>query len=241
VSDGLRDAYERRAAEQYAEPWRFDPADRKFERVWRLVQERLPCDAFLDAGCGDGRHLAALARSAYRPARVAGVDVSERILETARAAAAPLEPELVRAELEALPFEDGAFDLVLCTQVIEHLTDPDSGLRELARVLRSGGTLILTTDNARNLVTRALYLGRLRKHDAFDFPHRDFDVHDLRARVEAAGLSVQRTETFRFAAPHGLAQGLLNHLDALLPRHGFGDILALVVEKPAASGKVHAR
>jgi hypothetical protein len=95
--------------------------------------------------------------------------------------------------------------------------------------------------NARNLVTRMLYLGRLRKHDAFDFPHRDFDVHDLRARVEAAGLSVQLTETFRFAAPRGLGQGLLNRLDALLPQHGFGDILALVVEKPAASGKVHAQ
>jgi SAM-dependent methyltransferase len=232
MSDALRDAYERRAAEQYAEPWRFDHADRKFERVWELVGAQLPCEAFLDAGCGDGRYLAALARSPYRPGRVAGADISQRILETARAAAAPLEPELVRANLEALPFEDDAFDLVLCSQVIEHLVEVDAGLRQLARVLRPQGTLILTTDNARNLVTRALYLGRLRRHEAFDFPHRDFHADDLRGRVEAAGLVVESSETFRFTAPRGLGRRLLGRVDALLPRHAFGDILAFVVRKP---------
>jgi SAM-dependent methyltransferase len=229
-SDRLRDVYERRAEEQYAEPWQFDPRERKFAYVWSLVERQLPCDAFLDAGCGDGRYLAAVAQARGAP-RIVGTDISERILATARAAAAPFEPELARANLESLPFGDAEFDLVLCSQVVEHLLDVDAGLGELARVVRPNGTLILTTDNARNLVTRALYLGRLRKQAGFDFPHRDFEVGDIEARLRAAGLDIVNTDTFRFSAPRGFGQGLLDRLDARLPRHRFGDIIAVVASR----------
>jgi SAM-dependent methyltransferase len=229
-SDRLRDVYERRAEEQYAEPWTFDPRERKFAHVWSLVEQQLPCEAFLDAGCGDGRYLAAVAR-ARGAARIVGTDISERILATARAAAAPFEPELARANLESLPFRDAEFDLVLCSQVVEHLLDVDAGLGELARVLRPNGALILTTDNAGNFVTRALYLGRLRRQAGFDFPHRDFEVADLEERLRAAGLDIVNTETFRFSAPRGFGQGLLDRLDALLPRHRFGDIIAVVASR----------
>jgi SAM-dependent methyltransferase len=229
-SDRLRDVYERRAEEQYAEPWTFDPRERKFAHVWSLVEQQLPCEAFLDAGCGDGRYLAAVAR-AHGAARIVGTDISERILATARSAAVPFEPELARANLESLPFGDAEFDFVLCSQVVEHLLDVDAGLGELARVLRPNGTLILTTDNARNFVTQALYLGRLRRQAGFEFPHRDFEVADLEERLRAAGLDIVNTETFRFSAPRGFGQGLLDRLDALLPRHRFGDIIAVVASR----------
>jgi ubiquinone/menaquinone biosynthesis C-methylase UbiE len=229
-SDRLRDVYERRAEEQYAEPWQFDPRERKFAHIWSLVERQLPCDAFLDAGCGDGRYLAAVARARGAP-RIVGTDISERILATARAAAAPFEPELARANLESLPFGDAEFDLVLCSQVVEHLLDVDAGLRELARVLRPNGTLILTTDNARNFVTRALYLGRLRRQAGFEFPHRDFAVAEIEERLRAVGVDIVSTETFRFSAPRSFAQRLLDRLDALLPRHRFGDIIAVVASR----------
>jgi SAM-dependent methyltransferase len=239
--------YERRAELEYAEPPPPpDPAvDRKFERVWQLVSERLPCEAFLDAGCGDGRHLAALARGVHRPPRVVGTDISQRILETARAAAAPLEPELVQANLEALPFEDAAFDLVLCTQVIEHLLDPAAGLRELARVLRPGGALVLTTDNRRAVVSKTLNAPRavavraLRLHPRYkrvDFPHADFTPNEVAGLVEAAGLAVEHAETFRFtlARPLGrpAVQRVLNRVDKALPAHRVGDIVAVAARRP---------
>ena len=72
-SDRLRDLYERRAQLEYPAPAASpDPAlDRKFERVCELVAEQLPCRRYLDAGCGDGRYLAALARLPARPEHVA--------------------------------------------------------------------------------------------------------------------------------------------------------------------------
>jgi SAM-dependent methyltransferase len=51
----------------------------------------------------------------------------------------------VRCAAGVLPFSSAAFDVVLCTEVLEHVPDPDATLQEIRRVLRDGGTLVLTT------------------------------------------------------------------------------------------------
>jgi SAM-dependent methyltransferase len=239
--DELRELYEARAAQQYAAPQPLpDPRiDRKFRKILELVREQLPCEAFLDAGCGDGRHLAALA--AELPARRAGVDLSERILETARAR---VDADFRQGSLEALPFADGEFDLVLCTQVIEHVPAAGRGAAELARVLRPGGTLVISTDNARNLVTRVLNAPRtltvraLRLRGArgrIESPATAYTRDSFSTLLERAGFTVERLETFRFhlmwpldVAPLTRA---LNALDEALPAHGVGDIVVAVARR----------
>lgn len=243
-SDRMRDLYELRAEIQYGAPAPLpDPRlDRKFARICELVREHLPATAYLDAGCGDGRYLAALA--AELPERVAGVDISERILETARRQAPP-GAELRQANLERLPFPDGEFDLVLSTQVIEHVLDPPLAAVELARVLRPGGVLVISTDNARNRITQLLNaprqllvrLLRLRhRRSPAHSPATPFTTASFRALLEDAGLEVERVETFRFGLFWPLTfpwlQRLLNRVDARLPAHGWGDVLAAVARKP---------
>jgi SAM-dependent methyltransferase len=246
ASDALQDVYDRRAEVHYPEPVAPpDPAvDRKFERICELLREHLPCRRFLDAGCGDGRYFGVVAE---RPPteRTVGSDISPRILETAGATAARtgLEPELVPANVEALPFEDGAFDLVLCSQVLEHALDPAAALRELARILTPDGTLLLSTDHAGNTVTRALFapralvtgvLGLRNRRAPVVWPERRFPLDELERLVAAAGLRVDRLETFRFSVPPPLgnrSRRVLNRVEKAVSPHRRGDI-ALIVARP---------
>lgn len=75
----------------------------------------------------------------------------------------PPRPEGMRAtpaDMEAtLPFGDGAFDIVLCVEGIEHVMDRHRTLRELRRVLKRGGRLLLTTPNLLSMRARAAYFG----------------------------------------------------------------------------------
>ncbi|TDB89748.1 class I SAM-dependent methyltransferase [Actinomadura sp. 7K534] len=97
----------------------------------------------LDAGCGEGY----LARTlAAQGADVTGVDVSQGLIDAARAhPAQEATATFVRASVDDLPFEDDAFDLVVCNHLFSHLQDPTRAFGEFSRVLASGGRLILLT------------------------------------------------------------------------------------------------
>jgi SAM-dependent methyltransferase len=87
----------------------------------------------LDAGAGEGPYRARFAHARY-------MALDDRRGET-RWNYGGLD---VVGDLQRMPVRDAAFDAVLCTETLEHLTDPESFLRETARVLRSGGRLFLT-------------------------------------------------------------------------------------------------
>lgn len=245
-SDALRDVYEQRGGEEYAEPVVPDPTvDRKFAVLVEEIGRLLPVGALLDAACGDGRFLAALPKLGPVPERLVGVDIAVSILDTARRATsqAGVAPDLVRANLERLPLGDSEFDLVVSIQTIEHLLDPAAGLRELARVLKPGGTLLLSTDNQRNLITRTLngprwlvasFLGKRNARVKLRFPHRSFSRGELDRLMTEAGLVVERVRTFRFSVV-GASTGLtrfLHRIDGRLPDLGIGDVVVVVARRP---------
>src|SRR4051794_32410124 len=118
------------------------------EASWRraLVKRTRagPGDRVLDVATGTGLVAAELVR-AYR-CRVVAAGQSEPMLGVARArlAAAPelaAHVELRRAEAERLPFADGEFDGLTFTYLLRYVEDPGATLRELARVVRPGGTI----------------------------------------------------------------------------------------------------
>lgn len=101
------------------------------------------CKRILDAGCGNGRYSRFLLRHADADAVITSFDLSPRMLSRARARLGSERVSHAVADLTRLPYADSSFDAVVCGWVLEHLPDPQPGLRELARVLQPGGKLLL--------------------------------------------------------------------------------------------------
>jgi SAM-dependent methyltransferase len=111
----------------------------------------------LDLGCGDGFLLAEVDRIGDLSARgweLHGADYSPAVLADARRW--PYTFEQCNLE-EGAPYPDDTFDIVIASQLIEHLYDPDHLLREARRILRPGGQVLLTTPNLQAWYNRALF------------------------------------------------------------------------------------
>jgi SAM-dependent methyltransferase len=132
----------------------------------------------LDAGCGTGGFLTwAAARGTF--SRLAGVDISAEAIELAREVVP--SAELRVAPLDRLPFGDGEFDLAVSHDVLQHVPEAvlDAGLRELRRVLRPGGALLVRTNGDRRA---------RRERDDW----RAYDAATLAADLRRAGFAVRR-------------------------------------------------
>ncbi|HEX5602840.1 MAG TPA: methyltransferase domain-containing protein, partial [Pyrinomonadaceae bacterium] len=145
------------------------------EDICHRVIDRRP--RILDVGCGTGANLLML--SNYGDAE--GVDVSEDALAFCR------ERGLTNVKLgaaEALPYEDGTFDLVTALDVVEHLDDDLAGLREMRRVLRPGGRALL-------FVPTFMFLWGLQ--DDVSNHRRRYRMPELQRVLEQAGFEIERT------------------------------------------------
>jgi 2-polyprenyl-3-methyl-5-hydroxy-6-metoxy-1,4-benzoquinol methylase len=112
-------------------------------RRWNLAGTR----SILDVGCGVGHWSRVLARVLPPDARLIGIDREPRWVDeaTTRAGAAGLAERCTyrAGAAEALPFADAAFDLVTCQTLLMHVRDPGAVLREMVRVTRPGGLVIV--------------------------------------------------------------------------------------------------
>lgn len=104
-----------------------------------------PMAAILDVGCGTGVNMLEAARWFAPTRRLCGIDISPGMAAVARskAAAFGIPAEITVGDAEQLPYPDNTFDLVLCNSVLHWFKDRGRALREMHRVLRPGGQLLL--------------------------------------------------------------------------------------------------
>jgi SAM-dependent methyltransferase len=159
--------------------WWYQGRRRVLERT--IERLGLPEHArILDAGCGSGRNMVELAHHGV----VTGVELSDTSVELARNRGVG---EVLEGSVMEMPFDDGAFDLTASLDVIEHLEDDVGALRELRRVTRPGGAL---------LVTVPAYQWLWSGHDEINHHHRRYNRRTLLAAAQSGGWQLESSAHF---------------------------------------------
>ena len=156
-----------------------------------------PGHRVLDLGCGEGRH--AIAAAVLDGVDTIGVDLCLDDLATARRRerefreslgdAAPADAlfALMAGDALRLPFADGTFDAVICSEVLEHIPDYRAALREIARVLKPGARLCASVPRA--WCERICWSLSREYHQVPGGHLRIFDAQRLSAEIEAEGFA----------------------------------------------------
>lgn len=169
-------------------------------RIIRAELDRLPLPArarVLDAGCGSGRTLEELVPYG----EVHAIELNPQAADVARARG---RGEVKVGRLEELPWDQDTFDLITCLDVIEHTPEDRATLRELRRVCKPGGWLLLTVP---------AYQGLWSVHDEANHHYRRYARRTLRCAALEAGWTVARMTSFNtlLLAPAAAVRILQRH------------------------------
>lgn len=102
------------------------------------------------------------------------------------------EHQAVKGDATIMPFKSGTFDSILAGEVLEHLEEPSLLLREGKRVLKKGGTLVLTTPNRQSLLNRLVHAYEKPAHLSL------FSQEELLSLFQEAGYRVERFACFPY-------------------------------------------
>jgi ubiquinone/menaquinone biosynthesis C-methylase UbiE len=191
-----------------------------YSRYWnRQFLEHLPADAgyILDCGCGDGD----LARDlCLKGQHVYAMDISKAMLLQGKARLGGIENiEWVACPGEKMPFPSGIFDVVCFRGSLHHMAHERAALAEACRVLKTGGTLLLSEPNDDSILLRLPRSIVNRRMARFGNDHKAFRSRPWLKAIEAAGFRINATKYFSF-----LSQ----------PLCGMSDLLPIMRWIPAA-------
>lgn len=124
-----------------------------YQRIVNILKP-LKNKTILDVGCGDGYFGSILQRETN--SAVYGIDISSSAVK--KAIEKGIKAKVCNLNTKKIPFASESFDICVCSEIIEHVLDPDELLNEINRVLKKGGLLIVTTPNLASWDNKLLLL-----------------------------------------------------------------------------------
>jgi len=191
-----------RAAERYDEKWAFYVEATTRETLRRMPMT--PAARVLDVGCGTGELLRRL-RAKYPDAMLAGLDPVPEMLAVARDKLSGKE-DLRVGYADSLPWPGASFDLVVSCNMFHYITHPVDALREMAKVIRPGGALVLTDWCDDYLACRLCNLYLRLTNRAFYKTYREAECLSL---LRQAGFAAVRFERYKISWLWGLMTAVI--------------------------------
>src|SRR5438876_1175739 len=173
----VQEAFTRQAGAFARSPLQIDP--RRLQRLIAFIRAR-PGERALDVACGPGIVMAALQQAGLL---VVGIDLTLAMLRQA----ASRGGRFVQGDSGRMPFRESRFDVVVCRNSLHHVTDPSAAIREMARVLRPGGRLVVEDMRAPDDESKRAYHETIES--LRDVSHaRTLTRGELRSMAATAGL-----------------------------------------------------
>lgn len=171
------------------------------QRIWhtnklRAVLELIPQESskILDVGCASGWFISQVSQE-FPTASCFGIDIYDKAVRYAT----KLYPHIMFnvADAHSLPFKSNSFDVVICTEVLEHVDDPKRILIEIRRILRKSGTAIIELDSGSTLFSIAWYLWRKWNGKVWNESHlHSFNPNKLEKIILSSELKIEKKEKF---------------------------------------------
>lgn len=151
----------------------------------------------LDIGCASGWFLSKI--GVYYPdTKLVGIDVYKKAIEYGSKQYKFLE--LIHADGHKIPFPDRSFDLIICTEVLEHVVNPKLVLNEIKRVLTPCGAVIIEMDTGNFLFRLVWYFWTHLRRGVWHHAHiQIFNTEKLEKIIKQCGFSIKKKKIFNFS------------------------------------------
>lgn len=168
-------------------------------RKWQIIDRLLTGypKKILDLGCASG-HITNLIKKKFKVAEVFGIDVSKLFIEYAKKKYKNIK--FICADGHKIPFPDKYFNLVVCTETLEHVLSPKIVMKEIKRVLRDDGEIIIEMDSGSFFFSIVWYLwkkigrGKVWKDAHISY----FNKMKLKTLINQTGFLITNEVNFNF-------------------------------------------
>lgn len=171
------------------------------QRLWhtnklKVVLNLIPNSPkkILDVGCASGWFISEIAKI-FPNAKCYGVDIYDRAILFGKKAYPHIQ--FAVADAHSLPFKNESFDLVVCTEVLEHVDNPKDALLEIKRVLKKEGVAIIELDSGSALFSIVWFLWKKIHGRVWNDAHiHSFNVNKLERIIVSSGFTILKKKKF---------------------------------------------